>query len=580
MNHSASIKTVSQKANVKYEASDDILAQLLRKLDKGTETIMNLRALITTKTAELDQLIQQLRLIDQVLTHVEHGTEQIEQVLKDLTSRDELVYAEATLNSALQSACLLSSSIPTCAKKPNSIHQNNEWILMNKVNTKLKQLDIDPTHYFSTLDDTQVLQKALIDLEIAKTISTCIKNDYKRRSALMKNKHAEENIMQLGDKIREEVKVWKKYSRNAPLMIQGKDILVLLHIQDQQVTKNKRKSNQALYSKHTSSSMAKLHTTRPSSVLKLRKLLGKRSSQWLTMTKVPPWIPAGYNWTPSPLPPIIRSDETLFEKRLRKALPKLSIAVSPKSRYIGSKEIGTGVNGAVIQVHVKNNAAQKLALKKCKLSHDKEYRTAIIRELRIMSTGHNHIIKVREVSIYQNDIWIAMDLMRCSVFAVLCVRALPEEYAILVAKETLKALEFLHCKGFIHRDIKCENLLISQNGEIKLADFGLATTKKHLNRERLGTAKWMSPEVIREEFYDEKVDLWSLGITIIEMMDRIPPHYNIKSDEKVFQKILKEPSPTFSFSYPTIYCTGLVAWLLEEDPINRPSATEVIRVQK
>lgn len=93
------------------------------------------------------------------------------------------------------------------------------------------------------------------------------------------------------------------------------------------------------------------------------------------------------------------------------------------------------MNGAVIQVHVKNNAAQKLALKKCKLSHDKEYRTAIIRELRIMSTGHSHIIKVREVSLYQSDIWIAMDLMRCSVFAVLCVRALPEEYAILVAKE-------------------------------------------------------------------------------------------------------------------------------------------------
>lgn len=78
---------------------------------------MNLRALITTKTAELDQLIQQLQLIDQVLTHVEHGTEQIEQVLKDLTSRDELVYAEATLDSALQSACRFSSSIPTCAKK-------------------------------------------------------------------------------------------------------------------------------------------------------------------------------------------------------------------------------------------------------------------------------------------------------------------------------------------------------------------------------------------------------------------------------------------------------------------------------
>lgn len=88
----------------------------------------------------------------------------------------------------------------------------------------------------------------------------------------------------------------------------------------------------------------------------------------------------------------------------------------------------------------------------------------------------------------------------------------------------------------------------------------------------------MAPEVIREVPYTEKVDLWSLGITLIEMMDRVPPHYNIKNDEKVFQKILEEPSPTFTYSYPTIYCTGLVAWLLEDDPANRPTAKDVITV--
>lgn len=88
----------------------------------------------------------------------------------------------------------------------------------------------------------------------------------------------------------------------------------------------------------------------------------------------------------------------------------------------------------------------------------------------------------------------------------------------------------------------------------------------------------MSPEVIRENTYDEKVDLWSLGITLIEMMDRVPPHYNIKDDEQVFQKILDDPSPTFTYSYPTIYCTGLVAWLLEDDPSNRPTAKDVITV--
>ncbi|GAA5804487.1 hypothetical protein HPULCUR_009982 [Helicostylum pulchrum] len=292
----------------------------------------------------------------------------------------------------------------------------------------------------------------------------------------------------------------------------------------------------------------------------------------------PPWVPAGSNWTPLPLPPVIRTDETAFEKRLKRALPKIHLVTMPKSRYLGFKEIGTGVNGAVVQVQVKNTNSQstKLALKRCKLDSDREYRTAIVRELRIMSSGHFNLIKLREVSIFRNEVWIAMDLMRCSVFAVLCARGLPEDCAIYIARETLNALLFLHTKGFIHRDVKCENLLIGHNGEIKLADFGLATSTRHVNRERLGTAKWMAPEVIKEYSYDEKVDLWSLGITLIEMMDRVPPHYSIKSDDKVYDKILEDPSPTFTYSYPTIYCTGLVAWLLEDDPANRPTSKDVI----
>ncbi|KAI8093387.1 kinase-like domain-containing protein [Halteromyces radiatus] len=289
----------------------------------------------------------------------------------------------------------------------------------------------------------------------------------------------------------------------------------------------------------------------------------------------PPWYPAcGSNWSPSPPPPV-KPDETLFEKRLRKAVPSISLISSPKSRFIGSKEIGTGVNGSVIQVIVRGSNT-RLALKRCKLDYDREYRAAIVRELRIMATGHNNLIKLKEAAVYKNEVWIAMDLMRCSVFAVLCCRGLPEEYAVYIARETLNALSYLHTKGFIHRDVKCENLLISHHGEIKLADFGLATSMKHVNQERLGTAKWMAPEVIQEHSYNEKVDLWSLGITLIEMMDRVPPHYSTKQDEEVFQKILDEPSPTFNYSYPTIYCTGLVAWLLEENPDNRPSAKDVM----
>lgn len=86
----------------------------------------------------------------------------------------------------------------------------------------------------------------------------------------------------------------------------------------------------------------------------------------------------------------------------------------------------------------------------------------------------------------------------------------------------------------------------------------------------------MAPELIRMETYDEKIDMWSLGITIIEMMDRVPPHYLIKDDEELFDVITTEPGPTFTYSHPSIYMRGLVAWLLDEDPRSRPSAKDVL----
>jgi serine/threonine protein kinase len=89
----------------------------------------------------------------------------------------------------------------------------------------------------------------------------------------------------------------------------------------------------------------------------------------------------------------------------------------------------------------------------------------------------------------------------------------------------------------------------------------------------------MAPEVIREQYYDETIDMWSLGITIIEMMDRVPPHYRIKDEYELFETVLTEPSPTFTYSYPSMYMRGLVAWLLDEDPRTRPSARDVILVR-
>ncbi|CEP19251.1 hypothetical protein [Parasitella parasitica] len=290
-----------------------------------------------------------------------------------------------------------------------------------------------------------------------------------------------------------------------------------------------------------------------------------------------PWRPAGNCAEIPQLPPLVRTSNE-FETKIRKALPKVPVSsLDPRNKYDGFKEIGTGVNGSVVRAQHRYKKNVYLAIKRCRLEPDREYKASIIRELRIMATGHTNLIRLREVSLWKQDVWMAMDLQRCSVFAVLCQRGIPEQYAVYITCETLKGLAYLHSRQFIHRDIKCENLLLGWNGEVKLADFGLATRTNRRNRERLGTSKWMAPEVIREQLYDEKIDMWSLGITLIEMMDRVPPHYLLKDETELFTAILSEPSPTFTYSYPTMYMRGLVAWLLDETPSTRPHAVDVLQ---
>lgn len=138
------------------------------------------------------------------------------------------------------------------------------------------------------------------------------------------------------------------------------------------------------------------------------------------------------------------------------------------------------MNGAVVRAAYRGgnkNSYTQLAIKRCKLDPDREYRAAILRELRIMASGHKNLIKLREVTLCRDDVWIAMDLMRCSVFAVLCQRGIPEDFSIHIACETLKALMYLHSKGFLHRDVKCENLLLGWNGEVKLGKCTVRTMK-------------------------------------------------------------------------------------------------------
>lgn len=131
------------------------------------------------------------------------------------------------------------------------------------------------------------------------------------------------------------------------------------------------------------------------------------------------------------------------------------------------------VNGAVISACYRKKPTIHVAIKRCVLHNDPAYRTAILRELRIMATRHPNLIRLREVVIWHDDLWMTMDLMHCSVFTVLCQCGIPENHAVYITCETLKALIYLHGMGYLHRDVKCENILLGPDGQVKLGMWSL-----------------------------------------------------------------------------------------------------------
>jgi len=164
-----------------------------------------------------------------------------------------------------------------------------------------------------------------------------------------------------------------------------------------------------------------------------------------------------------------------------------------------------------------------------------------------------------------------------------CNRAMTEQQISSICLHVLRGLSYMHSNKILHRDIKAGNVLLSNKGAAKLADFGVSTKllntiQKH--KTVVGSPYWMSPEVIvapnGAAGYDHKADIWSLGITAIEMAETKPPHYDINPLRVIFvipnrtPPTLKEPSK-WSKEF-----NDFVDKCLQKNAADRPSAAELL----